>query len=143
MNFIGPQQKGTRPPPPPPPSSNNSEYPMNITLNPESVSKFNQMTNYNGSSSSVTAGPPPPPRNAPANNFGGTVRRQPPPTSDFIENTPPDRRSDQRNSAALEYDLEFESRFRFTPIDNLPPPEPWKPQPTQPPVKSSKNISVN
>ncbi len=26
----------------------------------------------------------------------------------------------------------FENRFRFTPIEHLPPPEPWKPPPAQP-----------
>lgn len=154
-NLLGSQQPSSRPPPPPPPSSlpvhppvnsNNNGHSPSVTLNPDLVAKFNTMANQNDPSpatSSTPPRPPPPPRNAPVNNSVDTVRRPPPPptVSDFTENTSSERRSDQRNSAALEYDLDFERRFRFTPIDHLPPPEPWKPQPPQ--TKSSKNIPVN
>jgi hypothetical protein len=40
--------------------------------------------------------------------------------------------------AALIYDHDFENRFRFTPIENLPPPQPWKPPPPTLESKSAR-----
>ncbi len=111
-----------------------------VMLNPVNVAKFNQITSQNDSLSSTSPIPPPPPRGLPATNPGGTVRR-PTSLSDFVDNPPAERRPDQSNTAALEYDHDFENRFRFTPIENLPPPESWRPQPLE--AKSSKPINVN
>ncbi len=84
--------------------------------------------------------PPPPPRGLASNNPGGTVRRPPASVSDFVDNTPAERQPDQSNTAALMYDHSFENRFRFTPIEHLPAPDQWKPQPQ---LKSSKNENEN
>ncbi|CAF4725054.1 unnamed protein product, partial [Rotaria sp. Silwood1] len=133
------------PPPPPPPSnsssiSNNNGHTPPVTLNPEHVAKFNMMMNQNGPSSSSPSPPPlPPPRGMAPNNSGGTTRRAPG-VSDFVDNTPAERRFDQWNTAALDYDRDFEHRFRFTPIEHLPPPGLWK-QPSS--TKSSKTSNVN
>lgn len=71
--------------------------------------------------------PPPPPRGlAPTPNIG-TIRRT---SSDFVEQPYVDRRNDHYNDGALDYDHNFESRFRFTPIDHLPLPERWNPPST-------------
>ena len=136
--FLGSQQKISRPAPPPPPSSNNNDHATSVTLNPENVAKFNRLVNPNGPPSFTP--PPPPARGTAPTNPGGTTRRLPSSSSDFIDNTPTERRHDHGNTAALEYDRDFESRFRFTPIENLPAPESWK-QPSQ--SKSSKNVNVN
>jgi hypothetical protein len=82
--------------------------------------------NQNGPRSST----PPPPRGVPTNNSGGTIRRPPSASSDFIDITPAERR----------YDHEFEARFRFTPLENLPSSEAWQPQPSQ--NKSSKHVNA-
>ncbi|CAF4216435.1 unnamed protein product, partial [Rotaria magnacalcarata] len=124
----------TPPPPPPPPplpvnppftSSNNSHATFG-TLNQENVSRFNAMMNQPVSNSTTPPPPPPPPRGVISNNQGGTTRRPPTTVSDFLDNTPPERRYDQGNTAALDYDRNFENRFRFTPIEHLPPPGSWK-----------------
>ena len=110
-----------------------------MTLNRENVDRFNKILDQNGPPTS-TPPPPPPPRGIPGPNPGGTVRRPPPAVSDFMDNTPAERRHDQWNTSALDYDRDFEGRFRFTPIEYLPAPESWKP-PAQ--IKSSKNVNVN
>ncbi|CAF3926107.1 unnamed protein product [Rotaria sp. Silwood2] len=131
------------PPPPPPPSnsssaSNNNGHTATVTLNPDHVAKFNMIFNQNGpSSSNPSPPPPPPPRGMVSNNSGGTIRRPPPPVSDFVDNTPADRRYDQWNTAALDYDRDFENRFRFTPIEHLPAPGQWKPSSSNKPSKNS------
>ncbi len=136
--LLGPQQQVTRPPPRPPSSSstlpsstaNNNNSAAPVTLNPDIVAKFTNMMNQNDSTVSTSQAPPLPPRDVLSTNPGGTVRRPPPPPlSEFVDNVPAERRPDQSNSAALDYDHEFESRFRFTPIENLPPPQEWKPPP--------------
>ena len=60
--------------------------------------------------------------------------------SDFVDSTPPERRYDQLNTGALQYDYEFERRFRFTPIEHLPVPGQWKPQPSN---KLQRNKRTN
>jgi hypothetical protein len=137
--FLGSQQKITRPPPPPPPS-NHHDHAGSVILNPDTVARFNRMPNQSGPPPSTPPPPPPPPRGVAPNNPVGTTHRLPSSSSDFIDHSPAERRSDQRNTAALNYDHDFENRFRFTPIENLPPPETWK-QPSQ--SKSSKNVNVN
>jgi len=151
--FLGSQQKFPRAAPPPPPHSQSANPPLNsnnnghtasVTLNPDTVTKFNSMMNQNDSHSSTPPVPPPPPRAVPATNPGATVRRPPPPLSDVNDNIPAQRRSDQGDPGALLYDYDFEARFQFTPIENLPPPELWKPlPPSQPQTKSSKNVNAN
>lgn len=84
------------------------------------------MMNQNPPASSHPAPPPPPPR-APTGTPGGTLRRPPPTPSAFVDTTPAEHRPDQWNKAALDYDHEFEKRFRFNPIENLPPPGVWHP----------------
>lgn len=133
--FVGSRQKITRPPPPPPPPSSSNDHAASPMLNPDSVAKFNRLTNQNGPPAFAPP-PPPPPRGVTPNNFGGTTRG-PPSSSDFIDNTPPERRHNQYSPGALVYDHDFENRFRFAPIENLPPPDPWK----QPPARPSKHGS--
>lgn len=82
--------------------------------------------------------PPLPPRNVPTNPTGTVPRAPAPNLSDFTDNIPNERHNDQSNTSALDYDREFERRFHFTPIENLPPPKPWKPQP-----KPMKNADEN
>ncbi len=150
--YLASQQKVTRPPPPPPPTSlpsnpnltsNNKDYTDYITLNPDIVQKFTSMMDQNDSLSSTSSAPPPPPppRGVTATNSGGTVRRPPPTLSDSVDTMPANHRSDQSNTGALDYDHDFENRFRFTPIENLPPPEPWKPQPVLQ-TKPLKNVNA-
>jgi hypothetical protein len=141
--FLGSQQKGLRAAPPPPSASanapfnsNNNDHTQAVTLNPDTVTKFTNMMNQSDSLSSTSPIPPTPPRGVPATNPGGTVRRPPPPISDSTGNILAERRPNQVNSAALDYDYDFENRFRFTPIEHLPPPEPWKQLP------SSKSVNA-
>jgi len=57
--------------------------------------------------------------------------------SDFIDHSQVDRRSDPSSTpGALAYDYNFEARFRFTPIQDLPSPKPWQPPPVH--ARSSK-----
>jgi hypothetical protein len=110
-----------------------------VTLNENNVSKFNKLMNQNGSPSS-TPPPPPPPRGEAPNNPGGTIRRPPTVPSDFIDNTSAERRHDQLNTGLPDYDHEFEARFHFIPVANLPPPEKWQPVPQ---TKPSKPVNAN
>jgi hypothetical protein len=146
--LLGSQQKSMRAAPPPPPisslptsspsTSNNNEYETAVTLNPDIVSKFTNITNQNDSLSSKSPLPHLPPRNTPGNNTGGTIGQSPPTSSDFADSKPAERRHDPMNTGgALIYDHDFENRFRFTPIENLPPPQPWKPPP--PPMLERKS----
>lgn len=118
--------------------ANNNSSATSVTLNPDTVMKFTNMMNQNESTTSTSQLPPLPPRDVPPTNPGGTVRRPPPPSplADFVDNVPAERLHDQSNTAALDYDHEFESRFRFTPIENLPPPEAWKPPPVPQPIEA-------
>ncbi|CAF4769691.1 unnamed protein product, partial [Rotaria socialis] len=110
----------------PPFTSGNNGHSTFGTPNQENVSRFNPMMHQNVSNSTTPPPPPPPPRGVISNNQGGTIRRPPPAVSDFLDNTLPERRHDQWNTAALDYDRNFENRFRFTPIEHLPPPGLWK-----------------
>ena len=111
--------------PAPPPSSNNVLPSPTVVLNPEHIMKFTAMTNQNNSHSA----PPPtlPHRDAPRTFSASKVGLPPPPLSEVVNNIPSEHRHNQSHTAALDYDHDFEKRFSFMSIENLPPPEPWKP----------------
>ena len=88
--------------------------------------RFMTMTNQSDSHT-----PPPPvlpPRDVPRTTSGGKVGLPPPPAplSEVTDNISSDRRFTQSNTAALDYDHDFEKRFLFMALENLPPPEPWQ-----------------
>ncbi|CAF4655327.1 unnamed protein product [Rotaria sp. Silwood1] len=119
-SLIGFQQKNTRAPPPPPPpySSTNNDHSSS-----DYISKSPKQINLNGPPPAPPP-PPPPPRGVAPTNNNGTIRRA---SSDFVDHSYSDRRYDQSNIAALDYDHHFEARFRFTPLEYLPIPERWQP----------------
>ena len=124
------QQKIVRGPPPPPPSSShsvsavhNQEHTTSVALNPDNVNKMLKIMNNAPSPSP----PPPPPRGAAHANATGTLRRLAPDLPPSADHIPSERRHDQSNTAALDYDHSFENRFQFTPIEHLPAPGQWQP----------------
>lgn len=78
------------------------------------------MTTKTDSSASNPSLPKVPPRNVSTNLSETTSTAQQSDTSD------------------VNYDRDFEKRFKFTPIENLPPPKPWNPPP-----KTTKNADEN
>lgn len=83
--------------------------------------------------------PPPPPRGVAPTHNNGITRRI---SSDFVDHSFSDRRYDQSNSAALDYDHNFEARFRFTPLERLPNPERWQPPPPAHTRSSKHHVNV-
>ena len=116
------------PPPPPPYSSTNNGHHFSDNNN----TKFQKQYNPNGP---PPPPPPPPPRGVIPTSNNGINRRVS--SSDFVDHPYIDRRSDQFHTAALAYDQNFETRFRFTPIEYLPAPERWQPPPVH--SRSSKH----
>ncbi|CAF3670367.1 unnamed protein product [Rotaria sordida] len=131
-SSIGSQQKITRAPPPPPPPPYSSTNNGNTLSN--NISKSPKQINSNGPPPPAPPPPPPPPRGVAPTNNNSTIRRIP---SDFVDHSYSDRRYDQSNSAALDYDHHFEARFRFTPLEYLPIPERWQPPPAH--TRSSRH----
>jgi len=128
-SFSGNLPKHTRAAPPPPPTTSSSSFKPNVnnnapaptvTLNPEHVAKFNEMTTKTDSYVSSPLAPKIPARNVPKNPS---------------EIAPTAHLSD---TSEVNYDREFEKRFKFTPIENLPPPKTWNSPP-----KPAKNADEN
>jgi hypothetical protein len=136
LSFAGSLQRFARAPPPPPPppfstSTNNGHHMSSTSHHQDNVPKSPKQINPNG-----PPPPPPPPRGVIPNNYGGGTLRRPSSSSDFVDHSLGERRYDQTNSATLDYDHHFESRFHFTPLEHLPIPERWQPPP--PHTRSSK-----
>lgn len=124
MNILlASQQKRTVPAPP---ANTNKELPSpSVVLNPEHVMRFTALTSQNNSQPPP---PVPPQRDAPRTFTGSKVGLpQPSPLSEVVNNVSSGNRNNESHTAALDYDHDFEKRFSFMSIENLPPPEPWQP----------------